>query len=545
VSAVDETNDDGTRLTARWSAVDRADGYNVFVNGERQGDNDPTVAGDTTSFEINGLTAGMTFEIQVSTVRNGLEGGQSDPASGTPTNEAPPAPAELVAVPGNSRVQLSWPAVEVPDRKDGKAYTVSRAMVAADADDCEGAADGDFQEKFTGDMRSFTDEDAENDTSYCYRIVTNDDADQTSPKPTQAGPVTPTTGAPSVSFVAPSDDDLDPTSQPEFNGTGPLEVTYRVTDINTPVENLRIIIEYSLDDGDSYVVPPLLDEPHGTTETERTITFSTPDVNSDEVRIRVTAIDPDRSADSERSDRLSFTRTPSRLRGLAALGGNEQVVLAWEPNPETAVDGYQIRRAEITQPSESVDPSECSALLSNQFTDLARTEGRFETTFVDTDVDNGDFVQDTLYCYRVFATRPGDDPDGPSALDDANPSGVNIDVDLTRPSEGETIISDTVFEIRFTVAQPEGAPAPDRTRLEYCVDFRPPAPFFRATCQDEDGFKLIGDVNTDAAGDFTFDWDVPRTGQGDDAEGAIRARVNLDPEGDSAATDVVDEITFR
>jgi len=540
VSAVDETNDDGTRLTARWSGVDGADGYNVFVNGMRQGDNNPTVTGDTTSFEINGLQAGTAYEIRVSTVRNGREGNPSGPASATPADEAPPAPVPLIAVPGNSVVDLSWPAVEVPDLRD---YGLSRATVAADADDCEAA--GEFREIFRGDMTSFSDVEAENDMNYCYRIVSTDDRDQTSPEPTQAGPVMPSTGAPSVTFVAPSDDDLDPTSQPEFHGTGPLEVTYRVTDINTQVQDLRILIEYSLDDGDSYEVKPLFDKLHGTTETERTIIFRTPDVDSDEVRIRVTAIDPELSADSQRSDRLSFTRTPSRLRGLAALGGNEQVVLAWEPNPERAVDGYQIRRAEITSQTDTLDPSQCSAVPSNQFMDLARTEGRFETTFIDTAVDNGDFFQDTMYCYRVFATRPADDPDGPSALDDANPSGVNIAVDLTRPSQGETIISGTVFEIRFTVARPEGAPAPDRTRLEYCVDFRAPAPLFRASCQDEDGFKLIGDVNTDAPGNFTFDWNVPRTGQGDDVEGAIRARVNPDGENGAAATDVVRDITFR
>jgi hypothetical protein len=533
VSAADEENDDGTRLVARWSAVDGADGYNVFVNGTRQGDN-PSVGGSTTSFEITGLQAETEYEIRVSTLSGGLEGDQSDPARATPADEAPPAPAELVAVPGNSVVNLNWTAVGVPDLRD---YTLSRATVADDAESCD-AADDDYQVIATLDETTFRDEGVENDTSFCYRIVSTDGAEQTSPDPTQAGPVMPSTGVPSVTFVAPSNDDPLGTSQPTFHGTGPLPVTYRVTDINTPLADLRILVEYSLNGGTSYVVDPLFDGPHGTSASERTIIFSTPDVNSTTVRIRITAFD-EASSDSARSDRLTFTRSPSRVSALAALGGNEVVALAWAPNPETAVAGYQIERAEITSQQDTLDPSQCDALM---YSDLAQTEDRFATTFVDNNVDNGNFIEDTMYCYRVSALRPGADPDGPAAQDEANPSGVDLAIGITSPDPDSTIRSETTFQIRFTVSQPDGAPAPDVTRLEYCVDFSADIPFTRPTCQDADGFKLIGDVDTNMAGDFSFDWNVPRTGQGDNATGAIRARVN--PEGQNE-TDLVDGITFR
>ncbi|BFH18384.1 fibronectin type III domain-containing protein [Paenibacillus melissococcoides] len=89
------------RLT--WLGNQGANGYVVYVDGERHGE----VNASTTEYEIRGLEPDRKYRIQVQTIYQGLMSGLSEVSYATPYDDPLPEP-QFQADAWNDRLRISW-----------------------------------------------------------------------------------------------------------------------------------------------------------------------------------------------------------------------------------------------------------------------------------------------------------------------------------------------------------------------------------------------------------------------------------------------------
>ena len=94
-----------------WGAISGATNYAVFV---KDGTSWKSLGatGTNNSYTATGLTGGTTYTFGVKAYVYGTWSEMSDPVSATPTAAVTPAPTNVKAVPGDSKVTLTWDAVE-------------------------------------------------------------------------------------------------------------------------------------------------------------------------------------------------------------------------------------------------------------------------------------------------------------------------------------------------------------------------------------------------------------------------------------------------
>jgi fibronectin type 3 domain-containing protein len=95
------------RVSLAWSPAARATRYSVRRATAPGGPFEEVAAPVEPSFADTGLENGVTYHYAVAASNAGGEGPPSAPVQAAPV-EPPPAPAGLVATPGNAQIQLSW-----------------------------------------------------------------------------------------------------------------------------------------------------------------------------------------------------------------------------------------------------------------------------------------------------------------------------------------------------------------------------------------------------------------------------------------------------
>lgn len=182
---------------------DPVDSYLIFT---AQGDPVVDADGDPTDSvaTITGLTNGTSYSFTVTAVNTD---GESDPSA--PSNEVTPAglpaaPTDLVAVPDDTFVVLSW---TVPD---GNGAAITSYVVEITNVDSEEVTTLPVEADATGDTQTVEVEGLENGTSYVFRVaaingVTVDDQTQ-GDFSVASDPVTPSAlpATPAVTSVAPA-----------------------------------------------------------------------------------------------------------------------------------------------------------------------------------------------------------------------------------------------------------------------------------------------------------------------------------------------------
>ncbi|WNR45243.1 fibronectin type III domain-containing protein [Paenibacillus roseipurpureus] len=94
-----------------WSAVSGATGYKVKY-GTASGSYSTTVSvGNVTSYTVSSLTNGTTYYFVVTATNSTVESAYSNEKNAVPNVGLPAAPVQNSAVPGNTKVDLSWGAV--------------------------------------------------------------------------------------------------------------------------------------------------------------------------------------------------------------------------------------------------------------------------------------------------------------------------------------------------------------------------------------------------------------------------------------------------
>ncbi|WP_127586801.1 polysaccharide lyase family 8 super-sandwich domain-containing protein [Paenibacillus koleovorans] len=113
------------QVALSWNAVSGATSYTLKRATTSGGPYTVAQSGiTTTSYTDTGLTAGTTYYYVLSATNAGGEGANSAQVLATPLSP-PAAPAGLVAVPGNTQVELSWNAVS-----DAISYKVKRSTTS-------------------------------------------------------------------------------------------------------------------------------------------------------------------------------------------------------------------------------------------------------------------------------------------------------------------------------------------------------------------------------------------------------------------------------
>lgn len=114
-----------TEVTIAWDAVAGADSYDVAMRPADTGEDwQMVVTGLTdTMYTVTGLENDRPYEFRVrSVIGDGLAGDWSEPVTATPTTPAPPPPppppTDVLAVPGDGQVTVSWSPVEGADSYD-------------------------------------------------------------------------------------------------------------------------------------------------------------------------------------------------------------------------------------------------------------------------------------------------------------------------------------------------------------------------------------------------------------------------------------------
>lgn len=546
VDAVDDIDDDGTRATVTWDEVADPNnillGYNVYVDGEKQGSSTPTVARDIETYVLGGLTPDEEVTVTVTTLDAAER--ESDPSAGatvTPEDEVPAALDTFDANAGNGEVTLTWERGPA----DTAEYVLSRSTNAT----CPGGTYAEVETITDGRRTTYTDGDVTNGTTYCYRLVVVDEADQAS-DPANAGPVTPNVGTPQVSIQSPSTDDT------VYYGPD-LVVEYTVTDTDTDPEDLKATWQVSYDGG----AGPYVDMVNGTNvavdfvdddddgkatfvarmcpANDSTSTNCIRDAADTNLRLRVTVTDGTTSERAFTPD-LDLVRNPPPVEGLAVTDAAGQVNLEWArvPVPSTLVSGYRIERAEVRVQSGNEDAGVevCDAALQYddvQGSPVPQPASGATVTFPDTTVDEGDQLSDFVYCYRVYTVRATPSLESPSRLGAGNPlETAGVGVTITDPANNGSLDTGTRETITYKLDIPAGQSVTN-VSLFYCVDYRRSNPLADPACQDSGGFTqitaangLVGTPST-AAGTSSVQWDVPASiNQGDSEKGAIEVRTN-------------------
>jgi len=114
-------------ISLDWNAVSGATSYNVKRSTISGGPYTTIASGvaDTSYFDAP-LDAGTTYFYVVSAVNGVGESGNSSQAFATALGDVPPTPANLLAAPGNGRVDLSW----LPSA-GATSYNVKRSLLKA------------------------------------------------------------------------------------------------------------------------------------------------------------------------------------------------------------------------------------------------------------------------------------------------------------------------------------------------------------------------------------------------------------------------------
>ena len=546
VDAVDDIDDDGTRATVTWDEVadpnDILLGYNVYVDGEKQGASTPTVAGGVESYVLSGLTAEEEVTVTVTTLDAAER--ESDPSAGatvTPTDEVPAALGAFDANAGNGEVTLSWERGPA----DTAEYVLSRSTNAT----CPGGTYAEV-ETITDERRTtYVDGDVTNAMTYCYQLVVVDEADQES-DPANAGPVTPNVGTPQVSIQYPSTDDT------VYYGPD-LVVEYTVTDTDTDPEDLKATWQVSYDGG----AGPYVDMVNGTNVAvdfveadddgkatfvarmcpvnDSTSTNCIRDAVDSNLRLRVNVTDGTTTERAFTPD-LDLVRNPPPVEGLAVTDAAGQVNLEWArvPVPSTLVSGYRIERAEVRVQSDDEDAGVEVCDVALQYDDVQgspvpQPASGATVTFTDPTVDEGDGLSDFVYCYRVYTVRATPALESPSRLGAGNPlETAGVGVTITDPANNGSLDTGTRETISYKLDIPDGQTV-SSVSLYYCVDYGRANPLADPACQDSGGFTQItaanGLVGTPSTADGTnsVQWDVPASiNQGDTEEGAIEVRTS-------------------
>lgn len=533
VAVADTSNDDGTRLKATWTASEDPegilDGYRVYVDGTAVDDG---ALVDGLELELDGLPRESEVDIEVTAVdRLERESARSDRATGTPDDEAPPAPLMAAAAAGDGRAVVTWGA---PVSLDLTSYQVRRAA----ASDCNamGTTYATIAETLPATTLTYTDEDAANGTAYCYRVLAGDAANQRS-APATAGPVTPAPGIPTIEILQPVGvAENDNIGDPDTVHYPSYPVMYEVSDSDTPLNLLTVTLELSVNGGQSYTAASgggvLYDAMHlGGTNAVGTFNWTTvPDLDQDDVRIRASVIDPDGNS-SPRVTTLNFESddNPAPVTALGAVSGNDTVIVSWDRHPAfpAIVTSYRIMRAEVQVLADADSEDVCGENAMYQPLEAAYVPPAGpKATYIDGNVRDGQTpVDDYRYCYQVAAHRTaGKDLFSSDAEASANPSGIAPSVSLTAPPDDSNVPRGRTYPIRFTIGVPDGTTA-NRVLLDFCRDYEQPL-IGSASCTED--WVAIATVATPSAADYTVQWAVPAndsTSQGDEETGAVRARV--------------------
>lgn len=190
VGAADTPQDDGTRVTVSWEAVQDPDGgpvrYQVYVREAAEAaftreNSSPAENGPTgeTRLTVGGLTTGVEYQFAVaSRDQFGNESGLSQVVAATPTDEVPAAPE----TPPNLEnvepfhIRVTW--VRAPE-SDAAGYVIHRAEVQPLVG-CEEAlvtftTVAEIDDPAT---TSFTDTEVTEGQAYCYRYAVVDTSGQ-------------------------------------------------------------------------------------------------------------------------------------------------------------------------------------------------------------------------------------------------------------------------------------------------------------------------------------------------------------------------------
>jgi putative cell wall-binding protein len=583
VTAVDDINDDGTRLTVRWTAVADPDeilaGYNVYVDGDRVRGATPTT--EAVTFVVEGLAEDVEVEITVTSVD--VDGEESEPSAAvaaTPVDEVPPAPGNVNARAGDGRVTVTFE----PGPVDTARYTITRATdqpattLPPSAGGCTSYAE--VAVITNRSQTTFDDQGLTNGTGYCYRVTVTDTGGATSPV-AQVGPVVPNVGVASATIQSPtvrttSNGPLLPATvdRDTVHAGEPLSILYTLADSDTPLEDLRVTWEVSTNGGTSYgpiaggadVAPTFRDRPSGAavftvppcpttgTAPQGCVTDSNTPNTGPSLRYRVTVVEPEGRATRVNTGNLEQSRAPGPVEGLAAVPGSTTATLSWDRKDSLTVDRYVVARLETDAPANGQsDPATCPTTGYDaadvprfEVPQPAASQGTVTTTV--TSLDNGTADDDIQYCFRVQAVRTlnGSALAGPGRIAAANPqAGLGGTIALRRPAANSALVRGQQETVTYEIAVPAGT-TPQQVDLQYCADFVTST----STCRSTGGFTTIpvGQLTTTppvAIGSNSVGWRVPMdstTAQGDGQTGAFRAVLTTSTGGSTA---LVSGIFFR
>ena len=145
-------------VSLSWTGSSGATSYNVYRGTSSGGESGtPIATGLTgTSYTDSSVTNGSTYFYKVAAVNAAGTSGQSNEASATPEPSIPPAPATLLATPGNATVTLNWTA-----SSGATSYSVFRGTSSGgEGSTAIGTSTG----------TSYTDSSVTNGTTYFYTV---------------------------------------------------------------------------------------------------------------------------------------------------------------------------------------------------------------------------------------------------------------------------------------------------------------------------------------------------------------------------------------
>ena len=552
VVATDDQNDDGTRLTVKWTANADPDGslsgYNVYRGtGGTATELVATVGKGILTFVLEGLTTGTAYTVQVEAFNSGnVKGPRSDGAQGTPANEAPLAVKDFKAQPGDGRAILRWTA---SPELDVEKYTVTRLSNGTACNNSTPDTAFDTPQDVGGRTTTTLEVTGlANGTTYCFRIVARDKSQVSGPA--TAAPVTPNVGQPVVTLVTPEDGST-------LHFGAPYKISWTVQDSNDPVENLEIILQFSANGGTSYTDITPAGHKHPGAAPEGNFTWNAvPDTDVPDGVIRITALDPGNRFGTDSRD-ISTARKPAVVAGLTATSGANKVDLLWDANIESTVTGYEIQRKEVQVPADRSDAAACGQDTGYTANYATVPQGASKRMYTDTAVTSAATPMDRLYCYKVRALRGAMGPHGDlSPVVRANPTTTGAapvaDVSISDPASGTLVRSGRAFTIRGTIAVPEGGTVPKRVDLSYCVNYNPGTLGIGEGCDDAPagtgpgGFTKIVSLGVSAPGEFSFPNATVPAGT-DSTTGAIRADLYNDTAetAPSVRNTINTPITFR
>jgi fibronectin type 3 domain-containing protein len=342
------------QVSLTWTAVAGAASYNVYQSTAggalslyQPGLTDP-------SFTDFGLTDGTAYTYAVTAVNGNGESGYSNEVVATPQPAVPAAPQYLSAAPGNGQISLYW----APDY-EAASYSIYRGTSAG------GESTSPIATGITGDY--YADNTVVNDTTYYY-VVTATNVSGTS------GDSNETSAVPDASFLS-----------------APANLTV------TPGDTVNSLAWNAVAGAVSYNIYQYTDDeyevdgPYATSSTASFVDTGLTDGTT--YYYIVTAVDGStEGAGSNEAQGTPEPAPPSAPTGLAAVVGNTQLSLTW--NPVTGANTYNLYRS-TSSGGEGTVPY---------------VTGLSDPSFIDTGLANG-----TTYYYT--ATAVGDVGEGAKSLE--------------------------------------------------------------------------------------------------------------------------------